>query len=679
MSVRLLNNRREVRLLMMATAAIFMNSCSSSSDSSSTSGMTVSGVLTQQAASSAGDPVSAFESNFATLGTKISLDCGSSGVFSATVDPTTGAFSAAGIPTGVPCSFNFVSSTTGATKCQVQFQDTSSYDLNNNPMSTGTATAVSSVALGSITCDTSGNVTIPSSNVANINSGASVAAATAFDFTGVWTASAYDGTLPTGYVTATSCSSNCHGPSAGMLITLVRFHGQKFTPSSGQCTPAINVSCPTTSGTVDATHDGYGMSIWGGDYAHGIGACGATTGFTADEARAYAHLSLDATAPSIAGNALSYGHYVWSTPTGFGGDTGWTKPWMYTGATSNYTMRDCEPVSIPSTSGGANKPGYACFSQVQNNSGGTGTYIWNVGLANAGGCVDSNNTPLMINNWANLTGSCTNAASAFNSHLNTSTCTYTGAPVSGQASITFTCSFTGGAFKDIDGSAGSTDNNGPDFTNAYTFAASTWPGQPATILAQGAACAGSSTEASLITTASGAVSASQAAAAKELLMRYQCYANQYWQHSSSGAGSTTCSRGYNFDWSTTNYANFVMGDDRSMKPQNAFITDRVFYSSDGQWAFLKNADTRYQSIPTPSGSTLCPMKNIVELKFQHLSNSKILVNFSQATVMADKSANCQGAVTAALAGGGTLSPDPQGLNNLYQQLQPQRMLFYLTK
>jgi len=42
----------------------------------------------------------------------------------------------------------------------------------------------------------------------------------------------------------------------------------------------------------------------------------------------------------------------------------------------------------------------------------------------------------------------------------------------------------------------------------------------------------------------------------------------------------------------------------------------VFYSPDGQWAFLKNTDTRYQTVPTSSGSTLCPMNTTVETQVQ---------------------------------------------------------------
>ncbi len=685
MSGRLLINRNQMRFLIVGAAALAMSACSSSGDSASTSGtMSVTGSLTQNVASDLGNPVSMFEANFATSGTKISLDCGSSGVFSATVDPSSGAFTASGIPTGVPCTFNFVSSTNGATKCQVQFQDSSNLDLNNNPMSTGSAAASSSLALGPITCDTSGNVNITASGVSGLSSGGSVAVGTAFDFTGSWLIGAFDGTLPTGYLTPTCSGNSCQGPGLGQPISLVRFHGSKFTPSTGQCTPAINVSCPVGSGTVDATKDGYGMSIWGGDYAHGIGACGANTGFTADEARAYAHISLDATAPSLTGHQLNYAHFGWSAaPTGFGGDAGWTQPWMYTGATSSWAMQDCQPVSVPSTSSGANKPGYACFSQVMNNNVGQGTYVWNVGLANAGGCVDSNNQPVMVNNWSAFqNGSCTSSASSFNSHFQTNSCTYTGAPVAGQASITFTCSFTGGAFTDISAGTASTDNNGPNFsTGAYSFTGGNYPGQPAPLIAQNGTCKNATTsEATLITQAtSGGTAALKAAASKELLARYQCYASQYWQHTTNGGGATTCQRNYNFDWSTNDYSKFVMGDDRSMKPQNAFITDRVFYSSDGQWAFLKNVDTKFQSIPTSSGSTLCPMKNITELKFKRVSDSKLLVNFTQMSVMADKSATCQAAVAAALAGGGTLGTDPTGLNNLYRDLQPQRMLFYLTK
>lgn len=674
--------------LSLSSITMMLSACSDTSSTSggSSSGVAVSGTLTQATVSSAGDPATGNMYASAVVGTKVSLDCGSKGVFSATVDATTGAFSVSGVPTGAPCSFNFVSSTSGNVKCQVQFQDSSNYDLNNNAMSTNTATPKGGITMGNITCDSSGNITIPTTDLASsVDAGSTISSSTAFDFSGIWSAAAYDGTLPTGYETIAACTSNCHGPTPGQNITLVRFKGQKFTPSTGLCTPALNVSCPVSSGTVDTTSEGYGMSIWGGNYANGIGACGGNTGFTADEARAYARLSLDSVAPTIDGHALTYAHYAWSTPTGFGTQANWTKDWMWNGATSSWNVMDCQPVSVPSTSGGSNKPGYACFAPTVTSGTPNNLYVWNVGLQNAGGCTDSTGAPLMVNNWANITfGTCTNSASAFNSNFSTSSCSYTGAPVLGGSSTTFTCSWTGGSFKDFSGATTSTSNNGPNFSDPYTMPANTWGGQPGTILASGANCGSGGTsvggfsEATLITQA-GTNNALGKKSAKELLARYQCFANAYWSHVSNGGGSTSCSANYNFDWSTSNYANFVMGDVRSMKPQNAFITDRVFYSPDGQWAFLKNADTKFQSIPTASGSTLCPMKSITELKFGRVTDSKLLVNFTQKTIMADRSTACQAAVTAALAGGGTLSPDPTGLNNLYQQLQTQKMLFYMTK
>lgn len=668
----------------VAGIALLLGACTSSSnDSAPSSGVTVSGKLTQATVADVGNPVSRYEAKFATTGTTIALDCGSKGIFTATVDATTGDFSVAGVPTGEPCTFSFNDAAKGTVKCQVQFTDANNYDLNHNPMSTNTATPSSNIALGSITCDSSGTVSVATDSVSGVNAGSTISSSTAFDFTGTWTAAAYDGALPTGYQTITNCTSDCHGPAIGDKITLIRFHGYKFTPTAGHCTPATNVTCATTDGTVDTSVEGYGMSIWGGDYAHGPGACGNTTGFSADEARAFAGLSLDATAPNIGGNQMSYGHYVFTTPTGFGGDTGWTQPWMYTGATSNWTIMDCQPVAVPNTGNTATKAGYACFASTVTNGSSNNYYVWSVGLANAGGCIeDSTGLPLMVNNWANITGTCdTPTASTFNSNLSVSSCHYTGSPQSGAASTAFTCSWTGGSFLDVSGGHASTDNNAPNFSAPYTMPANTWNGQPGQLLAAGATCAGATSEATLKTNAASAgTAAARAAAAKELMYRYQCYANQYWQHSSNGAGSaTSCPRNYSFDWSTNNYLNFVIGDDRSMKPQNAFITDRVFYSPDGKWGFVKNKETRYQSIPTASGSTLCPMNNIIELKFGKVSDTKILVNFSQRTVMADRSATCQGAVEAAIKGGGTLSPDPTGLNNLYRELQPAKMMFYMNK
>lgn len=672
-----------MRVVVVALAVAALSGCSGSSGGqASSSGATISGQLSQATVSSAPDAVSRYETNFATTGTKIAVDCGTKGSYSALVDSSTGTFSLSGVPLGVPCSFSFVNATSGVTKCQVQFQDSSNYDLNHKPMSTNTASASSSVSLGSITCDSTGTVAISTSTIANVSTGSNLPASKAFDFTGTWSAAAYDGTVPDGYQTITACSGgNCQGPGVGDPISLVRFHGVKFTPSAGQCTPAINVTCPTSAGTDDATQEGYAMSIWGGDYAHGIGACGANTGFTADEARAYAGLDLDAIPSQLSGHALTYGHYAWSTASGFGTDSGWTQPWMYGGARAQWTQQDCSPVSVPSTSGQPARAGFACFANTQNSGGPSTTYIWNVSLQNNGGCVDSNGAPLLVNNWASVTyGPCTSSASSFNSNMQTNSCTYTGSPVAGAPSQTFTCAFTGGNFIDVSGGTTASSDSAPNFSAPYTMPAGYWNGQPASYIAQNATCAGGTSEASLISTATGGGSAAvKKRAAKELLARYQCYAQAYWQNSNNGAGSTACNRNYNFDWSTDNYANFVLGGDRNRKPQNAFITDRVFYSADGQWAYLTNTDNRYQSIPTPTGSTLCPMAQQTQLKFARVSDNKIIVYFSQSTLMADRSTTCQGAVAAAIAGGGNLSPDPTNLNDLYKQLQTQRLVFYLTR
>lgn len=672
-------------------ALVALTNCGgSSSTSSSSSGATVTGTLSQAAVSGVDDAVGKFDNTFAVTNTKVSLDCGASGTFTAVVDPTTGSFSAPGVPTGVPCSFSFVSNDTKATvKCQVGFTDSANYDLNNNPMSTSTAATKGDLAMGSITCDSTGKISVPTSGLSNVDAGGAVAASTAFDFTGTWSAATYDGTVPTGYATIANCTTNCQGPSVGQKISLIRFHGNKFTPNAGQCTPAINVSCPVASGTVDATVDGYAMSIWGGDFTNGIGACGANTGFTADEARAYARLSLDTAPPSLTGHALTYGHYSWSTPTGFGGDANWSQPWMYTGATSSWDVRDCQPVAIPASTGTTKKPGFACFVPTHDpNGGGAGVatdgapYFWQVGFQNAGGCVDASGNPIMVSNWSNLHGTCTQTASTFNSNFQTNSCTYTGSVDGTATATTFTCSYTGGMFNDISTSTTSTDNNGPDFTSTHTVASGKWAGQPAVLLAQNANCAdGSNTEANQLTAAGSApyTTASAAKAAKNLLVRYQCYANNYWKHTSNGGGSTTCARNYNFNWATNDYSKFITGDDRSMKPQNAYITDRVFYSSDGSWAYLKNTDTRFQTVPTATGSTLCPLENTTQLKFHKVSATKITVFLNMTTVMADRTAACQGAMAAALAGGGTIASDNYGLNNLYQQLQPHSFIFNMTQ
>jgi hypothetical protein len=645
----------------------------------------ITGTLSQLSATSTEEfgPLARFMNTYATTGTTVNVNCGTAGTFTGTVNASTGSFSVPGVPLNTPCTFSFTSTSTGAIKCQVSFQDTTNYDLNHNNMSSNTTSLNNNMGLGGITCDTTGNISLTASNVQGAGLSSNVAASSAFDFTGTYSTAAYTGTLPTGYKTIqTTCTNGGCGPTVGQPVTLIRFHGKTFTPTSGTCTPAINATCPVTSGTV-GTADGYAMSIWGGDYAHGIGACGANTGFTADEARAYAQLSLDTTAPSLSGNQLNYAHYSWSTPSGFGTDTGWTQPWMYGGATNGWPIYDCTPVTIPASSGSATKSGMGCFVQGQySNAGvptGDGTYLWQVGMQNSGGCVDANNNPVNVTNWSNLTiGTCTSSTSSFNSNFTTNSCTYNASIDGTSAPISFTCSYTGGTFKDLSGLTGSGNDNGPDFTNPSNYTAGHWSGQPVSLLGSGVTCAdGANTEATYISNSTTVGTAiTKAAWSKKLLARYQCYANAYWSHTSNGAGSTSCARNYNFNWGATSYANFISGDDRSMKPQNAFITDRVFYSPDGQWAFLKNVNTQYVTLNVQGGSQLCPMAQTTVMKFHPTSSSQVLVDYQQTTAMTDLSATCQGAVSAALAGGGT-SSDPN-LNNLYNQLQTQKLIFNLN-
>ena len=140
---------------------------------------------------------------------------------------------------------------------------------------------------------------------------------------------------------------------------MVRFAGKKFT-AGASCTKSP-LSCPESSGTAES-EDRYALSIWGGSYDQGIGACGGKAGFTQDEARAYAGLNLTS-APTVEGSAMSFGPYGYSTSiTGFGGDAApFNKIWMKTGATLNHDLQDCRPTSI--ISGSMTYRGWACKAE----------------------------------------------------------------------------------------------------------------------------------------------------------------------------------------------------------------------------------------------------------------------------------------------------------------------------
>ncbi len=530
-----------------------------------------------------------------------------------------------------------------------KFVDSTKKDLNGNTKKMTSVILTDNLVLGAVSLTSAGEIEISvASFAASIGLSSSVASGVAFDPTGVWYMKAYDGTVPTGYSTVTSSCGQ--GPCIGFPLTLVRLAGKEFTPNASACSTSANpVVCAETDGTVGA-NDKYALSIWGNSFAGGIGACGAKMGFTAAEARAAGLIHVDSL-PTVSGNAVSFGPYSFSAITGFGGDTApYNESWMKTGATSSWDMQDCRPHSI--TNSGVTYKAFACKAKVKDGAW-PGTQIagpvygWMVGLE-GGGCKNTaTQKPVMVSNWSNLGyGTCTqtNVASTYGTGFVRNSCTYTSVNHDGDAAtpaISLECSNTGGQFTNV--------SSAPS-TTALTLTAGQYLGQPETLLANGANCSsvGSATD-----------------AAK--LIAYRCYANAFWSATKTGG----CQREYRFNWMTTDPTKFI--DSGRGKPKEAFITNILNYSADGQTAILEDEETSTVTIATgPTSSSGCDVAKNTVLTFTKISATRLLVDLRMTGQMKSTSPACVGAAKDAIAG-----KSVQGGGDLSHDLTPQKMIFYV--
>lgn len=538
----------------------------------------------------------------------------------------------------------------------VVFVDSDKKDLNGNASESSSIVLNDSVQLGSITLSNDGKVKIPVSQVQTvIGSTESVAAGTAFDPTGTWYMKAFDGQVPTGYMTVGACQAQQmggggDGPCIGFPLTLLRFAGKDFTPNAS-CQSESN--CPANAGTDGG--DRFALSIWGGDASMGVGACGYKSGFTGDEARYHARINI-ASGPTVGNNQIALDHYVYNMPVGFCGTTGhscsspFDKSWMWDGATSSRDVHDCRPMKVASQ-----YDAWACLANERDQSGTTGTKVWNVGIQ-GGGCFNSaTGKPVNVMNWGpNVRGECTGSdvSSVYGAGYRSNNCTYTAFDHDKDVNtpaIDVVCKHIGGQFNDNSGNPGS----------AYTYVDGKWVGEPATLLASGKKCdfsevGGAGTDA-------------------KKLAGYRCFAEAYWTNLKN-ATETGCMREFNFDWSATSLANFARDDQRG-KPKNAFLTNILKYTPDGQMATLEDEERHKITVNTgASNSTFCEVSRRTVISFKKISESRVLVDLKQGGQMNSTDAACL-AVAKAAKEGKTID----GASNLQEELSPMNMIFYADK
>lgn len=539
----------------------------------------------------------------------------------------------------------------------VLFEDSSKKDMKGNTKQESSITLTDSVSLGNIVLGTDGKVVIPVTQIiSQVGSTDSVASGTAFDPTGVWTMAAFDGSLPTGYMTP---GSNCQGdgPCVGFKVTLVRLAGKEFTPNNS--TDCSTGGCPSSAGTDGG--DKYALSIWGGDDSEGIGACGNKIGFSADEARLYGHInvaSLPNTLPVVAGN-LGWGGFVYSGMTGFCGTNGsgctapYNQPWMYIGATASHSFEDCRGYNVVKDQ--STFKAWACKAPIFNHQSGwpgtdTNNKGWRVGIE-GGGCFDSNNKPIRITNWGQLQGSCdsTDVSATYGTGFKKRTCDYTNQNHDGDpatAPISFKCIDIGGEFSD---SSSAPDLNTPlNLNNAQEHL-----DRPVTLIAQNASCS------------LGGGSATTA----QKFVGFRCYAEAYWSHRAKNG----CAPNYNFDWSATDITKFVSSS-KDSKPEKAFVTNIMTYSKDGQMGTVEDEQVEKISVGVGNNaSTFCEIAKRTAISFKKVSDTRLLADLKQGGQMLSTDAACVSFAKDALSNNSSIP------SNISEMLKPMKMMFYLDK
>jgi len=569
---------------------------------------------------------------------------------------------------GTAITVTFVNENTNAVVGEVKFTDTSTTDLNGNPKADSAVVATGSLELGNVVLAEDGTISVPKTTVAAAIAEVAVNVATAFDPTGQWVMAAYDKILPTGYETVQQPASGTDGPHVGFKLTLARFTGKEFTPGTGNCVKNASgtiTSCPVASGTV-GTNDRYVLSIWGGDYSQSIGACGGTTGFTADEARGYGRTHLT-TLPSISGPAITFGAYGFGA-TGSGGTTvaPYNQPWMASpvSTTAMYSEQDCRPISVSGSTKVLN--GWACRAPIMYGTyPGTpvsaGTKAWMVGLQGSG-CLNADTLkPVNVTDWNTIkNATClqpTSGTVTGFTGFRSESCVYANVDPDGvsntaQTAMNIKCAHSGGQFNDAAGE--------PNFASPYIPSGGEFMGQPEPLLAQGAQChtAGTSSTA-------------------RVLAGYRCFANAYYRlHDQLSSGG--CTREYNFNWNATKPEDFVRRDDFKGRPKNAFVTNILNYAADGQSAVLEDEESENVQIQGSSDSnTFCRVVLKTQITIKAVTATKLLFELKESGRMASTEAACVAAANVAALEDKSLSN--MNRSELSYQLELRKTLFYINK
>lgn len=540
----------------------------------------------------------------------------------------------------------FRTKTDGVEVGQIKFVDSSKKDINGNNKETTTVTLTGDTDFGAISIDSSGNVKIPVSQIASTVGNSTVAASTAFDFTGVWQIAPYDGTLPTGYVTSNPSGSQEKGPPTDFKLSILRYVGKEFTPATdGSCSVNDTTGVGTCAGTTSDT-DAYAIQLWMGDATtdgmSGVKACGYKSNFTVAEAQKHAHIDLSSASTSIAGNAMSFARVTFAAPSGYGGDTctgqegvlNCNRPWMKTGATASWNVQDCTQVTktVSSTN--------YVFGSCKIDNGNGVKYSAHL-MSGGGGCVDSAGKALRVDNWSTITGTCTSSNHPVTG-VTTNSCTYTGEPYTGAGSQTFTCSHVGGLFDDANLS-----------TPANAQAYGQYDGSDyVTIVNAGSQC--------------------KTISAANEIHRLRCYAQSY----QGGGGDMDCSQRFMLNWDATAPANFEVANNRH-KPASQFITNIATYSPDGTTVFANDEEEGKATVWNNGTQQICSFVRTSKIALKKISDTKLLWDMTESGRLISTDAACRAAMNDVDSNGKCKQNSPYQW--LCEEVSPARYLFYTNK
>lgn len=289
----------------------------------------------------------------------------------------------------------------GTKKADFLISDSSKKDLRGNNQVTNSAAFKSSTSLGSISFDpSSGEVTVPATNIASNMVTEKPSSSSVFDPSGSWTIGAVDFTLPSGVKSPCVGQNNsCQGPPEGQAIYLKLWKGLVSATSA----------------------DVYALQVW--QSQSGYNTCSGKIGLTSAMKTS---LGVDFSANGSADAAFTFATSVANFQDQVSSTTGTvnlTSGWKMDTAKTQYDMYPCGAASV--TIGGVIYNSWKCGPDSNSN------YQLNL----SGGCVNSAGDAVNLTNWSGVN----NCSTATDSNgIKTTTCTGTATINSVSTAVTCT-------------------------------------------------------------------------------------------------------------------------------------------------------------------------------------------------------------------------------------------------